>query len=877
VADSDSNSKSSIQPALWALPVRRPGLIWLVGLIVTAASVVAIARFEQSASVTSMFDQRNPAAAALGKVMDRFSAIDELLILVTADADVSDEEAADRLVEFAASLEKKLRQSPADWKMCRQIHYRLGAEHRTFIEEHMVPGGLYYLSDSELDQLEERLTPDQIHRQIRQNQAMMAAPGPGTARLAKKLLQDPLRLREFLAGRLEQMPSMSDQSDGALFSDDGRSLLIRIAGAQPSADLQFAQRMVQVVQRAADGIEHDGLTVELSGSYAIADVSQRIVRRDMIRSVIFAVIALHLVFILMYRSFLSFPIALAPVAMGIVTAFGLFRLIDPQLTPLAAVAGGLLGGLGVDYAVHYLSHYSTARSEGLSASQAISGTTRSIGPAMGAACLTTVSGFAAISILGVDALRDFAMIGALGLILALLASLSILPATLRLMDRKEGEQAKGRQVRLPVDRWIGAIARRGVLSMAVCAVILAGAMLICVLKVTSGDPIVALETDVNVMHPKPNAPLRTQARIAQKYSGQSNSLLIHLEAAGPDDLVELAHQVDRRLGSAAVRESGAVRSYSLAQWIADPARRAQVRKRADRFDADRIINDLKAALDQSIFEPSVFGDYYKFLRRLVADPDSPTVATLRQYSTISSQLLARPDDAKGATGESYQALSYVFFDQPLASHSARRKAFEVVRASIEDLPGATLTGLSVIGYDTERAILGDLTQLLWIAGGVILLWLMIYFRNPLDALLCLLPVVFGLGCLIALMHLVDERLNMINLIAVPLLVGIGVDDGIFLVSQYRRARQSRDLDKSGKSKGPIDLVSSMGASSHAIITTSLTTALAFGSLMTAGTEAIQSLGRIVAIGVIACLAGALFGLTPLLIRLSSTDQKSPKS
>ena len=177
-------------------------------------------------------------------------------------------------------------------------------------------------------------------------------------------------------------------------------------------------------------------------------------------------------------------------------------------------------------------------------------------------------------------------------------------------------------------------------------------------------------------------------------------------------------------------------------------------------------------------------------------------------------------------------------------------------ARLEGLGGATVTGLTAISRRMERAIRSDLARLLGLAGLVVAGFLLAVYRHPLDVLLVLLPTGFALTCLLGVMHLTEDTFNIVNVLGLPLLVGIGVDDGVFLVSVARRAQRE------GVSSA--DLVARCRAVCHAVLVTSATTMLAFGSLVFTSTPAIRSLGRLTAIGVGGCLVATLFMLLPIL-------------
>ena len=137
------------------------------------------------------------------------------------------------------------------------------------------------------------------------------------------------------------------------------------------------------------------------------------------------------------------------------------------------------------------------------------------------------------------------------------------------------------------------------------------------------------------------------------------------------------------------------------------------------------------------------------------------------------------------------------------------------------------------------------------------MWLAIFFRRPADVLLALVPAAAGLLAMTAAAAWFGWTLNVINLIAVPLVVGIGVDDGIFVVAIARRCRRA--------GLGREVLMGQLAASTHAVVMTTLTTGLAFGSLAFTSVPAVRSLGLFTAAGVGAALAATLLILVPLLV------------
>jgi predicted RND superfamily exporter protein len=132
---------------------------------------------------------------------------------------------------------------------------------------------------------------------------------------------------------------------------------------------------------------------------------------------------------------------------------------------------------------------------------------------------------------------------------------------------------------------------------------------------------------------------------------------------------------------------------------------------------------------------------------------------------------------------------------------------------------------------------------------VITALLLFDFRSIRHTLLALLPLGVGLAQTFGLLGLLGIPLNPANMIALPLLLGISVDEGVHIVHDF--------LDQKGKYR-----ISQSTA--VAVLVDSLTTIVGFGSLMIASHQGLQSLGRVLTIGVTCCLFTSLVMLPALM-------------
>jgi uncharacterized protein len=104
------------------------------------------------------------------------------------------------------------------------------------------------------------------------------------------------------------------------------------------------------------------------------------------------------------------------------------------------------------------------------------------------------------------------------------------------------------------------------------------------------------------------------------------------------------------------------------------------------------------------------------------------------------------------------------------------------------------------------------------------------------------------------MALTGIQLTLLNIIALPLIVGIGIDDGVHIIHRYRV-------------EGEAAIGTVFASTGKAVIITSFTTMLSFGSLVFATYRGFGSMGLALFIGVGMCLLASLIVLPALLKRV----------
>ena len=130
-----------------------------------------------------------------------------------------------------------------------------------------------------------------------------------------------------------------------------------------------------------------------------------------------------------------------------------------------------------------------------------------------------------------------------------------------------------------------------------------------------------------------------------------------------------------------------------------------------------------------------------------------------------------------------------------------------------------------------------------------------------DSLLAILPPAIGMGITFGLLVILDIPLNAANLIILPLILGIGVDNGVHIIHDSRS-----QADR---------VYCTTPSTINAIMLTSTTTMVGFGSMMVAAHRGLHSLGAVLTIGVGACLFVSLVTLPAMLTLATRHRLRTP--
>jgi hopanoid biosynthesis associated RND transporter like protein HpnN len=160
-----------------------------------------------------------------------------------------------------------------------------------------------------------------------------------------------------------------------------------------------------------------------------------------------------------------------------------------------------------------------------------------------------------------------------------------------------------------------------------------------------------------------------------------------------------------------------------------------------------------------------------------------------------------------------------------------------------------VTGTPVQLYEYTTLLKNSYITAAWYSLGAIALMVLLHFRSFSAVILSLLPVGIGTLWLFGLMGWLKIPLNPANIMTLPLVIGIGVTNGIHILNRFAEEKTPGILSRS---------------TGKAVLVSGLTAIAGFGSLILAKHRGIHSLGCVMSVGIATCMIAALTFLPALL-------------
>ena len=628
---------------------------------------------------------------------------------------------------------------------------------------------------------------------------------------------------------------------GALQPGGGATQVIRDAAAK----LEFARA----------GTAH----VRITGAVALADEEFATVADGAVTGTIGSALLVSLWLILAVRSWrLILPILLT-LALGLLITTGFAALFVGTLNLISVAFAILFVGIAVDFTIQFSVRYRELRLRHGAPGMALAATAGIVGPQILVAAAAAAAGFLAFVPTDFRGVAELGLIAGTGMLIAFACTMTILPAALTLL-RPGGEHADIGFA------WGDALEAR--LSQARHPIIagfllagLAGAILLPRLSFDS-DPLhtknrhtEAMRTLADLMDSPLTNPYSIDILTGSR--GDADALARRL-AALPlvAEVITLSSFVpqDQPAKLAAVTDAANLLAATI---VARPAA-APVTPADLRLAATATLRQIEHAAPKLPPGNPLLG-IAEDLRALAIAPDATLMeaneALTRflplQLDRLRAALQARPVTAVDIPPDI--ARDWVLPDgrvrvQVVSKHGARDSAGLTAFADQVRTAAPNAGGSAITIVETAATITGAFRAAAIGAVLAITLILALALRRVIDVLLVLAPLLLSGLLTVVIAVLLPLPLNFANIIALPLLLGVGVSFNIYFVMNWR-AGQSRFLGT---------------ATARAILFSALTTGTAFGSLALSGHPGTASMGELLLLSLGCTLAVTLVFMPPLL-------------
>lgn len=890
---------------LSALSARHPRRVLVMAATLSVLSLVASMHLPVYTSRQALLPQDTEVAQRLNLYLESFGASSDLVVAL-------EKAPRENLEEFASLLAERLQSAPEVAQATDRID-------TAFLKSH-----LYLLLPKEQLQqirglMEKASSADSsdLSTLIRQAEDLkLPAFGPEVNISEVGILIDAVNAlimewERFIEAPASPQPELklqglmkalgAEQIENGYFSSrKGDMLLVFIHARAKGEDFETLEPFNRRIQETAEKIRQEfktqGKTAPewtLTGLPAIEYEEYIDIGRDIQLVIWTAALLIGALIFLVVRSPTWALAIFVPMGLGALWSLGFAYLSVGHLTIITSSFLAILFGLGADYGIFTTSQIAIARQSGKSLLDAISTGIAESFPAVATAGGASILIFGTLATVEFPGFAELGIIAAGGVLLIMISTWMVQPAIYALFPPKIKQPVSKKTSQGP--------SRRLNPILAVSVVLLA--LVAAALGIFKGGQI-GFDYDVLSLLPKDSKAALYQRRLVVETDYQSEVVIFTAKTL--EEIRRMAHQAEALPSIAKVQsiapffpEDRNDRSLE-AREISRLGSNENIRKNLDSLQTQGISDDAQERLITLIergietldtAEESAFSAGHKelvgqietlrthltkLLKLLKGDFEGSKQATERYYSALVQatnsglSILKSWGDAKDLAPEDLPdgiREKFLAPDGTFAAYAYPAKSvYDPVNLDqlMREVYGvsAQATGFPSTHQVFSKAVVTSFTQGTRAAIVVCLLWLIVALRKPKNILMAALPLVMGGGWMLGIQYLGDLRYNYANIIALPLVIALAVDYGVWLSHRWSSIRE----------QGPYALALDAG---RVILLAAGTELAGLGAITLASYRGVSGLGIDITIGLGTCLIATLI-VTPVIGQLLHSSRKKTR-
>jgi uncharacterized protein len=684
----------------------------------------------------------------------------------------------------------------------------------------------------------------------------------------------------FLKGSSDGKPTMLESA--------GRQQVITVLPVKEQGSFVPAEKAISVTRAALDEIlkkpEYKGTRGGLTGVPVLEYEEMATSRRDIQIATVLSLSLTVILLLFAFRGLLNVVAAMVSLIVGICLSFGFATLAVGHLNILSMVFAIMLIGLGIEYGIQVVLRYQEEFNSGVGGLEAIeTGLSANIRSIVMAAA-TVALAFATFAFTDFKGIAELGIIAAGGVFLCVLATFSVLPAMLILLERFR--KPPRTPAPLPVGEGKTVSSERPVIRalFANPRMVIALTLLLALACIY---PTIRTRFDYNLMNLQARGLQSVEYAYKLMRSKENSGYFAVVTAQDQADARQLSERLEKlpavdhvvsllslvpEQQEAKLTELAALRRVMGAVRPAPYEENLRVMELPAIFESfrgrvDQLKNALQANKAQEAAPVGAFlATLDRFFSSLEKEKDRNAMGMLREFQ--GGMFAELPDKLRMLKG-SLEAAPVGEADVPqelkrrfagtsgklLLQVAPKVEIFErePLEAFVQQVKSVvpTATGEPVMVYESLTVLRDSYLKAFGYAFIGIAAILLINFKSLRFALIGTLPLAAGLLLMVGGMWLAGVSFNSANIIVLPLILGVGIDSAIYIINRYRQGNET-----------PAQVA--LSSAGIGVFLNALTILFSFGALMVAHHQGVFSIGAVMSLGMVASVAVFMVFLPALL-------------
>jgi len=817
--------------------------ILIISVLLSLISIFLVTRLKLDLNFTSLLPADNAGVDAFFDVVETIGIQSTLIALVEMPEHI-DQKDAEAVVEH---LSKTYGQS----RLITEIEYKSEARPLSNLFIVFVDYLPQLLQTRDLNMLTRKLSDEGIHRQVLENKKLLMAPlGIGAQEL---VYNDPLGLRDLLGSYLT-VPTgkQTIKPLRGYYRTKKGDYIIFLKPEKPPQDVAFSKKLlaeVYLLEKIAMaelseqmGDFSNNIKISYTGGYPIAVNDEAITKRDIKVTLVTSFLGVMILFGLSFRTLRILFLVGLPLATSLLWTLAVASLTFGSLHVLTGIFACVLIGLGIDFAIHIVNRFFAEDNIHLPVPQRLQLTFQESGMGILIGGFTTATAFFCIGISDFRGFSELGILTGIGILICLLTMFFLLPALL--VNFSDGK----RFTKTVAIAGFGLQTLIANIQKAPRVVLLSTAAVVSVLAIAGAG--IKFDDNLKNFRPVDSSVLLLQDKITDWLGGSTASILLVAEEATEAKVMEATASIYAALEELQSADKIAgIRS--LSSYFPPPSQQRMnmefIRQHSDRFDIKRIKSTFNQTLIKNGFEVlEQYDEYFERLSKALSEDKLflPGAVQDKELEKLLKVFVIRKNNL-------HKTVTYISPNKDLWSRADTSQFKEMIIRKLEEKGIKRslymVTGPNLLTGELKTLIMDNLKASLWIAGIGILVVLFVYYRSLKWVFFAITPLLIGLASLTGIMTILGLDFNFINLIVIPMIVGIGIDDGVHFTNTYRLS-------------DPFKMSEGMILTGRAVVLTSLTTIVGFGSIVLSHYPGLKSMGYVAVIGISACMLASIIVL-----------------